>query len=469
MNADSILLFILLLQGVIVASVVVLERRKPTSGLLWIGILVLLPGFGLLVYWLFGRRKFKRVAKKRTRTLSRFGSRPPALRRSEERNPQQRKLVRLAEKVTGCIATAGNMVEVLPTPETAYGEMLNVINGATQSVHLAMYIYRPDGTGHRFLEAMTAAAQRGIAVRLLLDGMGSLSIDRSFFRPLLEAGGEVEFFSPLRLRPLMQRPNFRNHRKILVVDGAHAFIGGINVGDEYLGLNPAIGLWRDTAMKITGPAANQVQQVFLNDWSYSARSMVDGDGLYNSLEKVGPATVQVISSGPDQEWGAIHKAFVQMITGADWRVRVTSPYFVPDEVMFHAMTTAALAGVEVDLIVPRRTDLPLLTLAARSYFPELIAAGVKIFEYEPGFIHAKTILVDDWVASVGSANLDIRSFELNYEITALVYDPVFVSALTEEVAKDMSHSRRVTKAHLESRSFPQKMAEGVARLMSPLM
>ena len=373
------------------------------------------------------------------------------------------------EKVTGNLPTRGNSVELLRNASRAYPEMLRTIAEAQHHVHLEMYIFRTDETGEQFIDALVAAVKRGVEVRLLLDSVGCVGVDLARLRPLQELGGRVEFFAPLRLRPLTQRLNFRNHRKILVVDGISAFVGGLNIGDEYLGLDPTLGNWRDTSLKLCGRAANHVQLVFMEDWCYVTDEVLAGGVYFNTEDGAGEATVQILPSGPDLEWGAIHHAFFRAIAGADQRVYITSPYFVPDSTMFDALTTSALAGIDVRLVVPSRSDLRLVAAAGRTYFSELLEAGVRIFEYQAGFIHAKTVVIDDWAALLGSANMDIRSFRLNFEINAIVYDHEFVQAAAEVFAMDLAHSREVTLAECRRRNLPTRFFEGVARLMSPLL
>lgn len=465
----SIILLLVFLHSLVLAFAIVMERRSPTASLAWIITLILLPGLGVLLYWLLGRRKFKRVARWRDRAHARLSIRLPAPPADEEPNRQKRKLQRLVEKVTGNLPTRGNSIQLLRNASRAYPEMLQTIAEARHHVHLEMYIFRTDETGQQFIEALGAAARRGVEVRLLLDSVGCMGADPARLRQLEKAGARVELFAPLRLRPLTQRLNFRNHRKILVVDGICSFIGGLNIGDEYLGLDPTLGNWRDTNLKLCGRASNYVQQVFLEDWCYVTDEVLAGDAYFNTAEEYGEATVQILPSGPDLEWGALHQAFFRAIAGADQRVCITSPYFVPDRTMLDAITTSALAGIDVRLVVPSRSDLPLVAAAGRTYFPELLEAGVRIFEYQAGFIHAKTVIIDDWAALLGSANMDIRSFQLNFEINAIVYDREFVLATEEVFEMDLAHSREVTLEECRRRPIPTRFIEGLARLMSPLM
>ena len=470
MNPMLLLILALVVHGIVLSVIVVLERRNPAAGLVWIGALILLPGIGALLHLVFGRRKLRKRRKWRSRTLQKLlALRPPSVDYREEHVPR-RLLVNLTRKLTGCHPMPGNRVGILTDAVQAYPIMRQAIRNAGHHVHLEVYRFRSDATSQAFADCLLEVSQRGVEVKVLLDAVGCFTTDLAIFAKLIDAGGRVEIFAPLRLRPLTSRLNFRNHRKILIVDGRAAFVGGLNIGDEYLGLDPGIGDWRDTNLQIEGPAVNQVQQTFLEDWYYATDDNVDGTAYFNDMKSVGSATVQMVASGPAElQWGAIHQSLFRAIAGADSRIHITSPYFIPDEAMLQALTTAALAGVDVRLLVPGASDLPLVRLAGRSYYPELLKAGARVYEYKGGFVHAKTMIIDDWAASVGSANMDIRSFRLNYEINAFVYDRDFVAEMEQLFLHDIDAAKPVLLEEIRGRPLPVRFVEGLARLMSPLM
>jgi len=378
-------------------------------------------------------------------------------------------LLRLTERLTGHKPTGQNSVALLENGKTTYPAMVDAIHKDRHHIHMESYIFLPDGVGQAFVAALAAAAARGVQVRLLLDALGGMGTSRDFFARLEESGGRVEFFAPLRPPIFRSRANHRNHRKLIVVDGRKAFTGGLNIGREYLGLDPVLGPWRDTHMALEGPAAAYLQQVFMEDWYYTTGEMMELGAYTQSVEPAGDAMVQVIPSGPDLPWGAFQQSLVRAIASATTRVFIASPYFVPDRSTLDALVSASLAGVDVRLLVPSISDNRIVLWAGKSHYVELLAAGIKIFEYGPGFIHAKDILVDDWAASVGSANMDIRSFHLNYEVNCLVCNREFFGALKTIFERDMSAAHRVTIEECRNWSPATRMAVGFARALSPLL
>lgn len=470
MDWTHIFLVLALLHGGILSVVVILERRNPSASLAWIVTAFFLPGAGAILYWLLGRRKVRRRRRWRSASLERLASLvPPHFAGEDPRGHAQRdRLISLAQRVTGSLAVGGNRLKLLKNAVETYPAMLTCIGSARHHVHLEFYIFRSDNTGLSFVSALERAARRGVEVRLLLDAVGCGNTDLTVFDGVRRHGGRVELFSPARLSRF-PRMNFRNHRKIVVVDGHTAFAGGINIGDEYLGKNERLGPWRDTHLLVNGPAARYVQQTFLEDWCFVTGEVVDGIDYFRDVQPMGDAIVQVVPSGPDLEWGALHQTLFRAIAASTERVHITSPYFIPDDSMMDALTSAALAGVDVTLLMPARSDLPLVAAAGRSYYRELLAAGVKVYEFLGGFIHAKTFVVDRWAASVGSANMDIRSFRLNYEINLLVYDELFASELEALFARDLKRARPVSLEEYVNRPLEKRLLEGTARVLSPLL
>ncbi len=472
MTLFSMVTLLLVAHGIVLSVVIVLERRNPAAGLAWIVTLLLLPGLGAALYWLFGRRKTRRRAIWRRHNLARALERPRVFVAPSalgDRSDRMARLVQLGTRVTGSRATDSNRVTLLEDASEAYPRMLQAISTARSHVLLESYIFRTDETGRTFIEELTKAAARGVVVRVLLDGMGSLSTPTSAFSSLKSAGGQLAFFSPPHLLSIPHRINFRNHRKILVVDGCTSFTGGLNVGDEYLGLDSSIGFWRDTQLLIEGHASNYLQHVFMEDWMFATGLSDIGLPYCQDAPDDAKAVVQIIPSGPDLEWRSIHQVMLRAIGGAQERVFITSPYFIPDPATVDALCAASLAGLDVRILLPGRSDMPLVLHAGRSYYQELIQARVKLYEYSRGFIHAKTYIIDNLMASVGSANMDIRSFHLNYEVNALVYDKEFISQLDDLFIRDLADARQVTFEEVYHRPTAVRFLEGLARLASPLL
>ena len=466
----DIFLILALLHGAILSTVVILERRNPSASLAWIVTAFFLPGAGAFLYWVLGRRKVRRRRRWRSRYLEQLASLVPPKSSDVDLlgHAQRTRLIRLAQRVTGSLAVGGNRLKLLKNALESYAAILTCIGSARHHVHAEYYIFRSDPTGRTFATALERAARRGVEVRVLLDAVGSASTDLNVFAGLKSAGGQVQLFAPARIGR-SRRLNFRNHRKIVVVDGHTAFAGGINIGDEYLGKDERLGPWRDTHLLVNGPAARYVQQTFLEDWCFASGQVVDGIDYLRDVPPAGDAVVQVVPSGPDLEWRALHQTLFRAIAASTEKVLITSPYFIPDETMMDALTSAALAGVDVKLLAPTRSDLPVVLAAGRSYYRELLEAGVEIHEFLGGFIHAKTFVIDNWAASVGSANMDIRSFRLNYEINLLVYDPLFAGELETQFMRDLRRARQVTLEEHVHRPLSTRLVEGTARVFSPLL
>jgi cardiolipin synthase len=473
----------LCLHGAAIVSLLLYERRQPSATLAWVMSLVFLPFVGLFCYLLFGRMRARKVRKRYAavvqrvqQVLQRYAV-PQKLAASGEAvsDPRIEVLLRLGDRLTSTPASGGNAAQILVDAAAAYAAMSEAIRGAVDHVHVEFYIVQPDETGIRLRELLTERAKAGVEVRVVCDGLGSGRLPGSFWRPLEEAGGRAAWFRPvariLPHLPLRDRIDFRNHRKIVIADGRVGFTGGINVGREYLGLDPARGRWRDTHVRIEGPAVLSLQKAFAEDWLDATDELISAPRYFPDPgdEDRGPLAIQVVDSGPDRDWSPIHLLFVQAFALARDRIWVTSPYFVPTPSLQDAFVSAALRGVDVRLLVPRRSDSRLVDLVASSYFPVLLEAGVRVFLYERGFVHAKTMVVDDWVGTVGSANMDIRSFHLNYEVNAFAYGREFAERLGAQFCDDLEHATELKVEHFASIGPVRRLMRATARMMSPLL
>lgn len=444
---------------------IVLQKRDPAATLSWLFGLALLPYLGLLIYQVFGPQKIRRNRLRRSR--SRVSMRNA---RVDAEQGEAAELVRLGQATTGLPATSSAEVDLLVDGAAKYGALLADIAHAEHHVHLEYYIYEPDHTGATLRDALVERARAGVRVRLLLDFVGSKA-SRRFFAPLIEAGGELAWFHPMRLGRIWQRPwtNLRTHRKIVVIDGRIGYTGGMNITDaqdERLRSDA----YRDLHLRLVGKAVRVLQLVFAEDWAYAT-------GRNDFLAEVerqtppadaGPIRTQVLTSGPDSSWEAIHRAHVGAIHAAKTRVWMTTPYFVPGEAAMMALTSAALAGLDVRLLLPQISDSKLVTLAARSYFGPLLLAGVKIYEYRSRLLHSKTLLVDDHLALIGSANFDHRSFRLNFEVSVLFDDPAIAALLAQHIEREFAHAPRVQRGRRRP-LLTARLPEALARLCSPLL
>lgn len=451
---------------------IVLQRREPTATLAWVLSILFLPYVGVLLYLLIGRHRLRHRVKQRH---ARANQLQPQLEKlgaesaSEDPGTQPYdRLIRLAGRMDCRPPTFGNEVRLLQDANHKYLALEDAILGATRHIHLLYYVFQPDDTGMRIRNLLCQKAKEGVQVRVLTDGVGSFGID-TFMIPLVDAGGEIDQFLPVTRLMKPWKINLRNHRKIVVIDGTIGFTGGMNIGDEYTGRKRKVGYWRDTHLQLTGPSVGQLQEIFAEDWFFATGKQSMDESWFPPLEAEGKSMVQIIASGPDTDILPIQRMFFAAVTAAQERILLTTPYFIPDESMIMALQTAALRDVDVRLLLPYRSDMSLVLHAGRSYYRELLRAGVRIFEYLPGILHAKTLVVDDFWATVGSANMDVRSFRLNFEVNAMVYGPSFNRHLAAAFAKDLQTTREVTLADLDRMSPGRRMAEGFARMLSPVL
>jgi cardiolipin synthase len=451
-------------------TVILLQRRSAAATIAWLFAMAFLPFIGLIVYRLIGplRLERKRLRRRAGRIAIEEATGAMTRLRAVAMEDVQVASVPIALEQPPPLPASGVALHL--DGASTYAAILAAIAAAKHHVHLEYYIWEPDQIGVRLRDALIAKARTGVKVRMLVDGTGSSRLGRRFLRALRDAGVEFARFNPVRFRFIRRRRvDFRTHRKIVVCDGRVGFTGGMNVADAH-SAELSASYWRDTHVRIEGTAVWALQRVFLEDWFFAAQKQFEFSADYfpaPSGER--RHVVQVVASGPDHDHLAIHRTYFTVITRATRRLWVTTPYFVPDEATAAALATAALRGVDVRLLIPRRGDSRLIDLAARSYMPELIASGVRVYEYTPRFIHAKTFVVDDDLAIVGSANLDNRSFLLNFEITALIYDRDITAQLAGAFDADLATSHAIEAADIAGKGLGQKLGEATARLLSPLL
>lgn len=448
-------------------------KRKAVPAVAWIVTVVSLPYLGLLFYWLFGYQSVRRPLERKRRHAAAYRQRKKEERvfrpGSEALDPRWRDLSEAAGKRGASALSAGNDVVLYHDGASTFDAMLDAIKNAKRHVHMEFFIFRADNLGKQFLEALAERARAGVEVRLLYDAVGCWGLSRRSLLGLKQAGGEVAPFLSLSLLRRRVQINLRNHRKLLVVDGEVAFTGGFNIGDEYLGLDPFFGRWRDTFLKLRGPAVRSMQRVFIEDWSFASGLELEENDYVVPAHAVGDVVAQIATSGPDQEAKTIREAYFAAIVSAARRVWIATPYFVPDGSLLDALCFAARNGRDIRLVVPFRPDKWLPFLAGRYYWRDVIAAGVKIYQYTGGFLHSKLMIVDDDWASVGSANFDNRSLYLNFEMTCLMISAQKVTELEAAFLRDLEMSIRVTPAEFEERGYVSQLAENACRLLSPVL
>lgn len=474
-----LLAFIMIFNIVLAFTVIFLERRNASSTWAWLMVLFFIPVFGFLLYLIFGRKlKNQKIFTWDTRSklgvnnevesqLSAIKAGKFALKDEELRQYQD--LYYLHLQNNDAIYTQDNHVDIFTDGNKKFNALIADLEQATDHIHLLYYIIRHDELGTRIAEVLIRKAREGVEVRFLYDAMGSRLLSKKYLRRLKEAGVLVDAFFPAKIPKINFKLNFRNHRKLAIIDGKIGYIGGFNIGDEYLGKDRKFGYWRDTHLRIYGDAVRKLQTRFILDWNQASRNDILYEDRFYIGSDGGDVGVQIVSSGPDSEWEQIKYGYIKMILAAKEYIYIQTPYFIPDESLMDALRIAALSGVKVKVMIPNKPDHPFVYWATLSYTGQLLRAGADIFMYQNGFLHAKTIVVDGKVSSVGTANIDVRSFRLNFEVNAFLYDQGIAQQLVEAFENDIMLSTQLTQKLYEKRSLGIRFKESVSRLLSPIL
>ena len=451
-------------------SVVVHRRGRPLAAISWMLALLSLPVLGLVLWWLLGRRHLMRRRRNRYNKHLHVSARLAGLRERlppPSSTPQLLPLTVLPDELTQGVfcSTSGNAVTLLANGASAFAVMEADIAAAEHHIHVLFYIWRNDETGRHFRDLLVTKAQQGVEVRVICDAVGAPLLARRFFRPLRNAGARVMHFNPPQLFSASPRLNFRNHRKIVVVDDRIGIIGGFNIADEYK------KKWRDMGVRIDGPAVDQLQEIFADDWYYCCEEDLASQPYFGNWQQHhhDVASCAAVASGPDSHYNAIHDALFIAINQCHRRLCITTPYFIPTQAIVAAIRAAVYRGVDVRILLPSQNDVPLVRYAARAYYPELLAVGVRIFEYLPEMIHAKVMVFDDDLVLIGSANLDNRSFKLNFEASCFVGGQRFNHDVASQFDDDLTRSQEVTQSDLDALSPLAKLRDATAQLLSPLL
>ncbi|BBI34106.1 cardiolipin synthase [Cohnella abietis] len=472
--------FILILNILLALVVVFRERRDIGTTWAWLLVLVFIPIVGFVVYLLFAQNltrsklfKWKDFGKSESSRLSETQNNLLNTGQFHVTNATAAKnmeLIHLHAFNNHAIYTEDNQVELIVEGEEKFARLLQDIREAKVHIHVQYYIIKKDAIGKKLIEALTERARSGVSVKVLYDEMGSRSLTSSFFQAFREAGGEVEAFFPSRFRLINLRLNYRNHRKMVILDGKIGYTGGFNVGDEYLGLNKRFGYWRDTHLRIEGTAVFALQTRFILDWNQASHKDIRYDhAFYPDTTSNGSIGMQIVTSGPDTETENIKIGYIKMILSAKKSISIQTPYFIPDASLLDALRIACLSGIEVNIMVPNKPDHPFVYWATLSHIGEMLKTGANVYIYNKGFIHAKTIVVDDKISSVGTANIDVRSFKLNFEVNAFLYDEEFSSRLAQIFRKDIEDCELLTLEQYILRSNWIRIKESISRLLSPIL
>jgi len=444
--------------ALLVIAGILRQRRSPASSLAWLLAILLLPLIGIPLFWLFGSRKIKRIAKAKPPVELTIVE--PAAAAAPHPDAAQ-----AAAHLGPASITRGNDLKFHDNGEAAFADFIALIDGAQQSIHIETYVLKADATGSAIIERLIARAQKGVEVRLLIDGFGSFHLARRPLRRLRRAGGKVAFFLPIWRLTLLNRSNLRDHRKIAVFDGERVFAGGRNIADEYMGAQPDPKRWADFSFVLAGPAAAHYQEIFSYDWAFASREVLARPQSRELASPRGNAVMQVVPSGPDVIDDELFAGILSFLFSAKHRLWIVSPYFLPNDMLAEALQIALQRGVDVRIVVPETSDQRLVDLARGQFLRDLCALNCNVLLYTPGMVHAKAMLIDDVAAAVGSANFDSRSMFLNFEVSSVIHSPAEVRAVEAWIEKLMTQTRPMDAKVGRRRDT----IEGIARLIAPML
>lgn len=468
---------------ILVCLRIIYDTRSTTKTLAYLLFAIFVPFFGMIFYFFFGinyrhRKMYSKklfenddLAAKFKRDLLQYSAKTFKENNAEVLSNKELAFMLLKDSMSPL--TSKNAVKLLINGEQKFPEVLNAIQEAKYHIHIEYYIFEDDEIGQALAEAMIAKAKEGVKVRFIYDDFGSRDIRKKIVPWLIANGVEAYPFLKVHFILLANRLNYRNHRKIIVIDGYTSFVGGINVSDRYINGNTNQLYWRDTHLRIDGPGTQYLQYLFLCDWNFCSETILEPDTTFFPAKtpKIPEENkiVQIAASGPDSESPTILFSILQAINLATNEILITSPYFIPGESLLDALIISSLSGISVKLLVPGKSDSILVNSAARSYYNDLLKAGVQIYQYQKGFIHAKTMVTDKKVAMVGTANMDFRSFDLNFEVNAIIYDTQIATELSTNFYSDLRHAVKIDPEQWADRPLYKQLLEKAARLLSPLL
>ena len=462
-------------------AIVFFQRRNPTTVWSWLLLLYFIPIVGFIFYLFLGadmhKRKMFKIKEIEDKLNESIRQQEHQLKNDElqEHIPDiegYSDLVMFNLDTTGAVLTDTNDVDIFTDGNAKFDTLIEDMRQAKSFIHIQYYIIKNDVLFNRIKDVLLEKAAEGVEVRILFDGMGCRSVRKNVWKKLREGGIRTAEFFPIHLRRLHLRINYRNHRKIVVIDNKIGYVGGFNVGKEYIGLDNRFGHWRDTHLRITGEAIMGLELRFLLDWNYAAEENLFTEDKYMSGFEAGHrdrCNMQIIYSGPDTSLQPIRDNYLRLINKAKKKIYIQTPYFIPDEALYTALMVAIHSGIEVNLMIPCKPDHLFVYWATFSYMGELVMAGANCYIYNNGFLHTKAVMVDDKVFCCGTANMDIRSFALNFEVNAVVYDEAKTREMTAYFYEDVKHCTLVTRDMYASRSLLVRLKEQISRLMSPLL
>lgn len=469
-NAYLIFQILYIITAIGAVIVIISENRNPIKTISWVLVLLLLPLVGLVIYYFFGEdnRKKRLISKKMYKKLNRKSL--DQLDMPERLNPptEYKGLVNLLNKLKECPLYDGNKITFYNNGKDKFEALFEEIRKAKSHIHIQYYIYMDDKIGCALRDLLIEKVKEGVQVRLLYDDVGSWKAKNKFYTNMEKEGIQVQPFLKVRFPLLTSRVNYRNHRKVVVIDGTVGFMGGMNVADRYID-GVKSGVWRDSHFKLEGKAVHGLQTSFVIDWYSSQKELLTAKTYYPPLSSQGDNIMQIVTSGPTGEFKEIHQGIFQAITNAKKSIYIQTPYFIPTDSLLLAIQTAALSGVDVHLMIPKHSDTTFVHIASLSYIKPMLNAKVKVHFFTPGFIHSKLIVIDDSLVITGSANMDVRSFEHNFEINAFIYNQQSAIEARNIFMNDLKNSEFITHEEWSQRPRIQKFKESVLRMFTPLL
>ncbi|HMB65116.1 MAG TPA: cardiolipin synthase [Eudoraea sp.] len=448
---------------------ILLHGAKPSKTLSWMLAIFTIPVGGMLLYLLLGRNRRKNKLLRQVKPTFLQRSKPAAEHVSFLGGKYQ-KLMSLAYRNSHFPPTANNRLQLLKDGKTTFESIFTALEQAQSEIHLQYYIFEEGELADRLLLLFKGKLAQGVKIRMIYDGIGSFSLSKSYLKKLVAIGVEVYPFLPFKFGRFLSSLNYRNHRKIIVIDRKIAFTGGINISDKYLKGDPALGNWHDMHLKIEGQAVLHLNQVFAFDWYLVSQEVIKPSPLKEpSPDDTSGTLVQIVSGGPDDDFASLEQTYFTIINKARDYLYITNPYVIPGPAIMQSLQTAALSGVDVRLLLSEKADSKIVGWCVRSYFESLLKSGIGIYLFPEGFLHSKIMVSDDAVSTIGTANLDDRSFEQNYEVNAIVYDEHFAKLLKQDFLKDSNVSRMLSHQEYLKRPWTDKLKEGFGKVFSPVL
>ncbi|WP_353990152.1 cardiolipin synthase [Pediococcus argentinicus] len=466
-----------LLNTLIAITIALFERRDIAAAWAWMLVMFLLPGVGLLAYMFLGRKlssnqifDIRAQQNLGVSEMARYQKESSANHIQLE-SPMETELVNLFLNTDDAILTHQNEVMLLNDGKRKFKQLFSDLKHARHNINIEYFTIYNDDLGQHLRDILVQKAKAGVRIKVMYDLFGSKGSKTAMFKELIENGGEVIPFMRPRFSYLNFRINFRNHRKIVVIDGSIGYIGGFNVGDQYVGQNSRFGYLRDTHLRITGSAVLQLQSRFFMDWNASNKKNTERIDIsyFPQNEVHGNVPIQIVSSGPESEIQKIKQGYIKMIAAAQSSIKIETPYFIPDDALMEILLIAIRTGIHVTLVIPNQPDHFFVYRTTEYYAQQLVAAGADVYMYQKGFMHVKTIIVDEKVVSVGSANLDIRSFKLNFEANAFIYNQQIAQQVGQDIKQDINDSELLTEHYFKNQSNWTKIKQQFSRLLSPIL